>query len=282
MRPSARSCTVLLAAVLLSSSDKAGAFSGVVLRAASMPLPVVRHGAGASLLGHGAMARALTHPRRAQLLRCGMAADDAPEPEPAAGMTGDDDEFAGLDASQKQFKAAAMRKEAIGLDETAAALRKQAVETEQKAALLRIQAWKLEGGVSAVTKQITVQDKYQKQLAELDLMAEDWVDTDEEKWEWYQQQRKMIIDMIGAQKEYDEKADESLQDLREVLIELQETLDIETVLPNGDITSAGWGFVLLSVVIPAWIGYELFAWVTTAGDAATSLLSQGNDPFKGL
>ena len=38
---------------------------------------------------------------------------------------------------------------------------------------------KLEGGVSAVTKQITVKDKYQKQLAELDLMAEDWVDTDE-------------------------------------------------------------------------------------------------------
>jgi len=30
----------------------------------------------------------------------------------------------------------------------------------------------------AVTKQITVADKYQKQLAELDLMAEDWVDTD--------------------------------------------------------------------------------------------------------
>jgi len=33
--------------------------------------------------------------------------------------------------------------------------------------------------VSAVTKQITVEDKYQKQLAELDLMAEDWIDTDE-------------------------------------------------------------------------------------------------------
>ena len=33
--------------------------------------------------------------------------------------------------------------------------------------------------MSAVTKQITVKDKYQKQLAELDLMAEDWVDTDE-------------------------------------------------------------------------------------------------------
>ena len=38
---------------------------------------------------------------------------------------------------------------------------------------------KLEGGVSAVTKQITVEDKYEKQLAELDLMAEDWIDTDE-------------------------------------------------------------------------------------------------------
>ena len=33
--------------------------------------------------------------------------------------------------------------------------------------------------MSAVTKQVTVKDKYAKQLAELDLMAEDWVDTDE-------------------------------------------------------------------------------------------------------
>jgi len=89
------------------------------------------------------------------------------------------DEFSGLDESQKKFKAAAIRKEAVVLDESAVMLRKTAVEKEQEAAKLRIQAWKLEGGVSAVTKQITVTDKYQKQLAELDLMAEDWVDTDE-------------------------------------------------------------------------------------------------------
>lgn len=173
--------------------------------------------------------------RRHQMLRLAMSDDPS------------DDVFAGLDEAQKKFKAAAMRKEAMDLDEAATSLRKSAVGKEQEAAKLRIQAWKLEGGVSAVTKQITVKDKYQKQLAELDLMAEDWVDTDEEKWEWYQQQRKMIIDMIGAQKDYDAKADESLQDLKEVLLELQQTLDIQTVLPNGDITSAGWGFIILSV-----------------------------------
>jgi len=193
-----------------------------------------------------------------------------------------EDEFAGLDESQKKFKAAAIRKEAMDLDAAAAGLRKNAVEQEQEAAKLRIQAWKLEGGVSAVTKQITVTDKYQKQLAELDLMAEDWVDTDEEKWEWYQQQRKMIIDMIGAQQDYDEKAEESLQDLKETLLELQETLDIQTVLPNGDITSAGWGFVLLSVVIPAWFGYEIFLWATSASDAVGSLMGVAQDPFAGL
>jgi hypothetical protein len=175
-------------------------------------------------------------PRR-QMLRLAMSDDMEPS----------DDVFAGLDEVQKKFKAAAMRKEAMDLDEAATSLRKSAVGKEQEAAKLRIQAWKLEGGVSAVTRQITVKDKYQKQLAELDLMAEDWVDTDEEKWEWYQQQRKMIIDMIGAQKDYDAKADESLQDLKEVLLELQQTLDIQTVLPNGDITSAGWGFIILSV-----------------------------------
>ena len=179
-----------------------------------------------------------------------------------------EDEFEGMDESQRKFKAAAIRKQAVDLDEAAAELRKKATEQEQEAAKLRIQAWyvpcaadpaaararacvarqlsighaglpaasrcrqarrqadageadvccvmipsrdvictarqilpsdggvwphltrvktnavfcmrrKLEGGVSAVTKQVTVKDKYAKQLAELDLMAEDWVDTDE-------------------------------------------------------------------------------------------------------
>ena len=56
------------------------------------------------------------------------------------------------------------------------------------------------------------------------------------KWEWYQSQRKMIMDMIGAQKEYDAKADESLQDLKEVLLELktpaQEPLDSQMLNRN--------------------------------------------------
>ena len=52
-----------------------------------------------------------------------------------------EDEFAGLDESQKKFKAAAIRKEAMDLDAAAAGLRKNAVEQEQEAAKLRIQAW---------------------------------------------------------------------------------------------------------------------------------------------
>ena len=56
------------------------------------------------------------------------------------------------------------------------------------------------------------------------------------KWEWYQSQRKMIMDMIGAQKEYDAKADESLQDLKEVMLELrtaaQEPLDSQMLNRN--------------------------------------------------
>ena len=58
----------------------------------------------------------------------------------------------------------------------------------------------------------------------------------QEKWEWYQSQRKMIMDMIGAQKEYDAKADESLQDLKEVMLELrtaaQEPLDSQMLIRN--------------------------------------------------
>jgi len=110
-------------------------------------------------------------------LQSGEKKEDAAESTVEVKMK--EDEFSGLDESQKKFKAAAIRKEAVDLDGSAVLLRKTAVEKEQEAAKLRIQAWKLEGGVSAVTKQITVTDKYQKQLAELDLMAEDWVDTDE-------------------------------------------------------------------------------------------------------
>jgi hypothetical protein len=46
----------------------------------------------------------------------------------------------------------------------------------------------------------------------------------------------MIMDMIGAQKEYDAKADESLQDLKEVMLELrtpaQEPLDSQMLNRN--------------------------------------------------
>ena len=36
------------------------------------------------------------------------------------------------------------------------------------------------------------------------------------------------------------------------------------------------------VVIPAWVGYELFLWATSAGDAVGSLVSGSKDPFAGL
>ena len=40
--------------------------------------------------------------------------------------------------------------------------------------------------------------------------------------------------------------------------------------------------VWLQVVIPAWIGYELFLWATSAGDAVGTLVSGSQDPFAGL
>ncbi len=52
-----------------------------------------------------------------------------------------EDEFEGMDESQRKFKAAAIRKQAVDLDEAAAELRKKATEQEQEAARLRIQAW---------------------------------------------------------------------------------------------------------------------------------------------
>jgi hypothetical protein len=140
---------------------------------------------------------------------------------------------------------------------TAGALRKDAVAKEQQAAKLRIQAWKLEGKVSAVTQEITLKDRYERQLAELDLMAEDWIDADEEKWDWYQKQRTMIQEMIGAQKEYDAQADAQLQDLKDILLEIQDLVQINTVDDKNEITTAGWVFVSLSVIVPIYFGYEV-------------------------
>mmetsp|Transcript_29430 Transcript_29430/g.66641 ORF Transcript_29430/g.66641 Transcript_29430/m.66641 type:complete len:254 (-) Transcript_29430:44-805(-) len=196
----------------------------------------------------------------------------------------DGDGKVGLSLQQRKVKALELRNEAVELEASAATLRKEAVAKEQQAAKLRIEAWQLEGTVSAVTKEVTLTDKYEKQLAELDLMAEDWIDTDEEKWEWYQKQRQMIKDMIDAQKEYDQRADEQLQDLKEILLDLQDMFNIVTVQDDGNITAAGWTFVVLSVLIPVWIGYELFLLLSTSSTAFFELIDQGgkNDPFKGL
>ncbi len=89
----------------------------------------------------------------------------------------DEDDFAKLDMTQRKFKAATIRKEAVDLDGAAVALHEQAFAMEKRAAKLRIRAWKLEGAVSAVSKEVidqNVKDKHEKTLAELDLMAEDW------------------------------------------------------------------------------------------------------------
>jgi len=200
------------------------------------------------------------------------------------GGEADADGRVGLSLEQRKVKAVELRNQAVELESSAATLRKDAVAKEQQAAKLRIEAWQLEGTVSAVTKEVTLTDKYEKQLAELDLMAEDWIDTDEEKWEWYQKQRQMIKDMIDAQKEYDQRANEQLQDLKEILLDLQDMFNIVTVQEDGNITAAGWTFVILSVLIPVWIGYELFLLLSSSSSAFFELLGQGTskDPFDGV
>jgi hypothetical protein len=92
-----------------------------------------------------------------------------------------EEDYESLDPSQRKFKAAALRKEALDLDASAQELRTQAIEKEKEAAVLRIKAWKVEGAISAVSKKVIeskTKDKYEKELAELDLMAADWIDSD--------------------------------------------------------------------------------------------------------
>lgn len=200
----------------------------------------------------------------------------------------DDDDDAGvgtLDEAQRKFKAAALRKEAIDIDGEASKLREQAVELEKKAAKLRIKAWKAEGAISAVSNEIVKgvewKSKYEKELAELDLMAKDWVDEDTEKWEWYQQQRQMILDMMNSIKESDELAEEQINDLKRTLGEIQEIFNIECVDKDSNITAAGWVFVVFSFVIPIWIGYTLFEGVFGLFEYLGSGF-KSNDPFQGL
>ena len=111
------------------------------------------------------------------------------------------------------------------LDEEAFKLRGQALDLERKAAKLRIESWKLDGSVSEVTNTVNIEDKYERQLAELDLMSEEYID-DPEKFEWYRSQRQLLIDMMGFQKEQEAKADEEIKELKEALVEIQVSLRV--------------------------------------------------------
>jgi len=211
-----------------------------------------------------------------------MSSSNEEKPETLSTNTEDDDSaLMELDLAERKVKAKELRQEATDLEEASAALRKDAVKKEQLAAKLRIRAWKLEGSVSAVTNEINIGNKYERQLAELDIMAEDWIDTDEEKWDWYQKQREMIMEMIESQKYYDKQADEQIQDLKEVLSEVSTLLGVQTLDTKGDITGVGWGFVFFSVVIPLLIGYELFNFLSSSSAAFFGALT-GKDPFDSL
>ncbi len=125
-----------------------------------------------------------------------------------------------VDPAKRKAKALALRTEALQLDADAAKLRDEALNLERKAAKLRIESWKTDGSISAVTNTVTIEDKYERQLAELDLMSEDYMD-DPEKFEWYRAQRLMLIEMMGFQKEQEAKANEEIKELKESLLDVQ-------------------------------------------------------------
>jgi hypothetical protein len=140
--------------------------------------------------------------------------------------------FMEVDPSKRKAKAAALRTEALQLDEDASKLRDEALNLERKAAKLRIESWKMDGSISAVTNTVTIEDKYERQLAELDLMSEDYMD-DPEKFEWYRAQRLMLIEMMGFQKEQEAKANEEIKELKESLVDVQ-VVEIENHICNSD------------------------------------------------
>jgi hypothetical protein len=157
--------------------------------------------------------------RRGLLPRLRMSETNNGE-ESAAASQAVDSSFVEIDPSKRKAKASELRREALQLDGEATKLREQALNRERKAAKLRIESWKLEGAVSAVTNTVTIGDRYEKQLAELDLVSEAYID-DPEKFEWYRNQRQMLIEMLGFQKEQEAKADEEIKELKESLVDVQ-------------------------------------------------------------
>jgi hypothetical protein len=140
--------------------------------------------------------------------------------------------FIELDPSKRKAKAAALRTEASQLDEDASKLRDEALNLERKAAKRRIESWKMDGSISAVTNTVTTEDKYERQLAELDLMSEDYMD-DPEKFESYRAQRLMLINMMGFQKEQEAKTNGEIKELKESLVDVQ-VVEIKNHICNSD------------------------------------------------
>ena len=123
-----------------------------------------------------------------------------------------------VDPSKRKANAAALRTEALQHDADASKLRDEAMSLEKKAAKLRIESWKMDG--STVTSTVTIEDKYERLLAEHDLMSEDNLD-DPEKFEWYRVQRRILLEMTGYQKEQEAKANEESKQLKESLVAVQ-------------------------------------------------------------
>jgi len=149
-QPRVRRGAVLLAATMLSLAHFASEADALLSRSGPVLRPPL---AGAARGCAGAATAPRARPRAAWPARRGAArraplrlamVEEPQEPgakkaaEPAAAR---EEDFEGMDESQRKFKAAAIRKEAVDLDEAAAELRKKATEQEQEAARLRIQAW---------------------------------------------------------------------------------------------------------------------------------------------
>ncbi len=125
-----------------------------------------------------------------------------------------------VDALKQNIEASTLRKQAFQLDECAVVLRNEALNLERKAAKLRIESLKMNRRKLALTNSVTIEDEYERRLAEFDLMYEHGMD-DPETFKQYRIQRQILISVIKLERDEEEKTRENKLMLKECFADVE-------------------------------------------------------------
>lgn len=114
------------------------------------------------------------------------------------------------------------------------------------------------------------------EMDEMDRLAESWIGTNLSRWEWYERLQSRRTKLSQQMEDDSKRFDEDLNQMRRLMMEIDEMLGTGLLDTNSNISATGWLFLTLITGVYIGIGYTI---VHVLVGVVMSLMAFYNDSY---